>query len=1055
MQKIPDPILLVPNLSLKIIFIKNLNVNYDVRILNTQEDMGMGIVRYFTLVIVLLVGITTISAAHAEKIGPYFDENDIVRVPDVLRIFYCDEDRPWPAKTVYVENLDQVSNNSIEVSLPRIGGVTNEGVCFGGFMEIIDGTTDDALDKLHADDGDKIEVRRWFSTGGTDSINATYKDGPYISIDKAPSNHGGIITYYDKDRTWSTKKVYLKNLNLPDGAPNKDIDIMMNKIPGTQVYESGFVNFTDRTITEGEENKMTAREGDTIEVRRWPSTGMTDSLIIVNENPGTQEFMNSVSLDCQKFCEVGGIEDEDGDGICDVWENNLLSIDNPTEGPQCIAETSSYTFACDEDCTELDPMDLDLSPSDYDLLKSGIGSDMKDIFYEIDYEQGHKPNERALLGVIEAFFRNPEEPVRLHLQIDHKDSDEIPPKPCTHFPGLNDAFPITNQEGFDQIKQKFFGTPEERSSHEGSDDAFIIQKKQAVRYALFASDDCDHPGSSGWSEVEGDDIMITIGAATQSYNVGSVDEQAGTFMHEVGHNLGLHHGGKNPEAANCKPNYFSVMNYPYQFPGLDENWKLDYSKQKMPTLNESLLNESVDLSYPEIRSVVYGTPSPPTTYPLTTDTMFDWNLSGGVAEDPIPAQTNINDVEITGQNICLTEDHDPNEFENLEGWKDWEFDTGDSLVFDIKGSGPFAQGKAKIKKVSFQENSIGRIIPIGFELLEQDPYQLDHNMLFETHIQKELEKTHGKESATSILEKIKGINRGLPLDSPFDDGDYLSKLNDAFDGDLANDILQQKKEFHSHLVDNLAMDENEILEELTNDFTDESLSLVVKTIYDYKSTKLAKPNFLDHDLTIIRTLITGEGCLPSGFVRSFADKSDFGEKLFNYLSKKYRVCIGGGEEVDKNDLVTMRVASLDTLDNFFRINKSVGGIDKNKSLVTLIKEDIKNNKISQALEKLRTLYKNIEEDVENPIKKTQLLKKLGKEIKTYAKATNLFEIELKDKTKTLRPLIQINKGIDPKDVLCNAGLRLLVSADADRSTPAICISLTYQPLFESKGWIPS
>ena len=46
--------------------------------------------------------------------------------------------------------------------------------------------------------------------------------------------------------------------------------------------------------------------------------------------------------------------------------------------------------------------------------------------------------------------------------------------------------------------------------------------------------------------------------------VGSRSEQAGTFMHELGHNLGLRHGGG--DNTNCKPHHLSVMNYAYQFP---------------------------------------------------------------------------------------------------------------------------------------------------------------------------------------------------------------------------------------------------------------------------------------------------------------------------------------------------------------------------------------------------------------------------------------------------------------------------------------------------------
>ena len=56
-------------------------------------------------------------------------------------------------------------------------------------------------------------------------------------------------------------------------------------------------------------------------------------------------------------------------------------------------------------------------------------------------------------------------------------------------------------------------------------------------------------------------------------SVGTDDEQAGTFMHELGHNLNLAHGGASTLAVgssnynmNCKPNYLSVMNYARQMP---------------------------------------------------------------------------------------------------------------------------------------------------------------------------------------------------------------------------------------------------------------------------------------------------------------------------------------------------------------------------------------------------------------------------------------------------------------------------------------------------------
>src|SRR3954464_790339 len=62
-------------------------------------------------------------------------------------------------------------------------------------------------------------------------------------------------------------------------------------------------------------------------------------------------------------------------------------------------------------------------------------------------------------------------------------------------------------------------------------------------------------------------------------------------MHELGHTLGLGHGGG--DGVNCKPNYLSVMNYLFQFPygNEDPNRPLDYSRVALPALNEASLDE--------------------------------------------------------------------------------------------------------------------------------------------------------------------------------------------------------------------------------------------------------------------------------------------------------------------------------------------------------------------------------------------------------------------------------------------------------------------------------
>lgn len=71
--------------------------------------------------------------------------------------------------------------------------------------------------------------------------------------------------------------------------------------------------------------------------------------------------------------------------------------------------------------------------------------------------------------------------------------------------------------------------------------------------------------------------------------------QAGTFMHELGHNLGLMHGGLLDHTY-VKPNHFSVMNYIYQNDWLPYGLGLTYSHGNGNGLDERSLNERTGVS---------------------------------------------------------------------------------------------------------------------------------------------------------------------------------------------------------------------------------------------------------------------------------------------------------------------------------------------------------------------------------------------------------------------------------------------------------------------------
>jgi hypothetical protein len=117
--------------------------------------------------------------------------------------------------------------------------------------------------------------------------------------------------------------------------------------------------------------------------------------------------------------------------------------------------------------------------------------------------------------------------------------------------------------------------------------------------------------SSGHSDFRGGgDSMVTLGlwgSDDPAINgVGTVDEQTGTLMHELGHTLALTHGGtyyedqNNPsvptDELNCKPNYLSVMNYLFQVRGFVDGG-FDYSGQTFAKLYKQSppLSESVGI----------------------------------------------------------------------------------------------------------------------------------------------------------------------------------------------------------------------------------------------------------------------------------------------------------------------------------------------------------------------------------------------------------------------------------------------------------------------------
>jgi hypothetical protein len=262
--------------------------------------------------------------------------------------------------------------------------------------------------------------------------------------------------------------------------------------------------------------------------------------------------------------------DSDGDGILDIWEERGGGID----------------WNCD-------------GVIDLDLQKKNADPFHKDIFVEVDRMVGFLTHPEALAEVEQAFHKvknkyvsNPDgnNGINLHVEYDP-----------TETPITSELFSSDPWTRFFEIKAENFGTSDERKITNTNKENILNAKKLVYRYCLFGN----QFGTEGYTgQANGlyrRNFIVTLGHSKWNDTLtgggivpgGKKDVQSGTFMHELGHTLGLRHGG-NDDVTFYKPNYYSVMNYLWQFPKKPQrpgSWRLDYSPTVLATLDERFLDE--------------------------------------------------------------------------------------------------------------------------------------------------------------------------------------------------------------------------------------------------------------------------------------------------------------------------------------------------------------------------------------------------------------------------------------------------------------------------------
>ncbi|UCG87491.1 MAG: hypothetical protein JSW71_02795, partial [Gemmatimonadota bacterium] len=330
----------------------------------------------------------------------------------------------------------------------------------------------------------------------------------------------------------------------------------------------------------------------------------------------------------------------DDDGASDVTQQQVTvtepcTLDSPGDAdgdrlPDCV-ETNTSVFVGQLD-TGTDPNDPDtdgdaISDGDevlgtlqgLDLPLMGVNPLHKDILLEYDWfddalecaTHSHRPTAAAVAMVTTAFANapvlNPDGTTGINFIHDYGQGGV--------FTGGN---LIADADGVldGGVNNAEF------QNHKSAN--FAANRNGYFHYTLLPHRYNTNSSSSGQAELPGDDLIVSLYCAGSDRNVGH------TIMHELGHNLNIRHGGI--DNTNYKPNYNSIMNYKYQFPGIDNNCTppgdgvLDYSIGVRPPLDENNLDET--------QGVCGNPPGPGWDWNGDNDAIdlglvFDINVDGG------------------------------------------------------------------------------------------------------------------------------------------------------------------------------------------------------------------------------------------------------------------------------------------------------------------------------------------------------------------------------------------------------------------------------------------
>jgi hypothetical protein len=305
---------------------------------------------------------------------------------------------------------------------------------------------------------------------------------------------------------------------------------------------------------------------------------------------------------CLGGAAVGG--DSDGDGLLDVWETEGLRVS--------VGGTEEFV----------------------DLKAMGADPNHKDIFVEIDWMPGRQPMAAAIATVVTAFNN-----AGIHLHVDYGPASPLTYGAAATWGALSHGNEVPNDPNLGTS----VGNSYDWTEFTALKKTHLTPGRAAVaHYNIWAQNLSPGLGTtSGISRgITASDFIVSLGGWTTPG--GTLAQQTGTFMHELGHNLSLRHGGA--DNTNHKPNYLSIMNYAFQLTGLIEGGTyghFDYSNAKLPDLVETALNEAagVGVAAAANQGTLWSCPNG-TLRAHVNASAVDWNCDGDATDGAVNSSIN-------------------------------------------------------------------------------------------------------------------------------------------------------------------------------------------------------------------------------------------------------------------------------------------------------------------------------------------------------------------------------------------------------------------------------